>query len=166
MQDKILLNSTGISAIICLLILMFPLSPYVSNKMHIRNGKIFSDGFRDWNEKLIFYGKLNTYFREKNIKPKIILHYLQDKIFIEEAIPFEYDWYDYNSMKGLFSIMESNENDRKSRDQLAEKFLCTNDFKYAVLSEGSPLRLANSIRIIEGVQQSLYRYECSEDKKY
>lgn len=155
----IILSGFFINLLIYFLIFLFPLSPYVSNKVHIKNGAFFSDGFRDWNEKIYFYKKVNSYFSLNNQHPKILLHYLQDKLFLTNAVPIEYDWYDYSSVKQLMGVMGSSASNDERLNH-AQIYLCQNGFTHAVLTKDSPFLALKLQKIQEGVQQSLYRIEC------
>lgn len=160
-SQKIKLSGIFSSLLIYLLIFLFPLSPYVSNKVHNKDGVLFSAGFRDWNEKIIFYTKVNNYFSLNNEHPKILLHYLQDKLFLKNSILIEYDWYDYSSVKELIEIMDSRLTNIERFNQ-AQIFLCQNGFTHVVLSSSSPFLALKLNKIHEGTQQSLYRIECLE----
>lgn len=153
------INHKFLNIIIYFLIVLFPLSPYVSNQVHYRNHALFSNGLRDWNEKIIFYEKVNKYFSLRDDRPKILLHYIQDKLFLKGVQSIEYDWYDYTSIKELIDIMGRN-NNNADQIKLAQHFLCRNNFNYVILSNESQFRSLKLRKIQDGIQQSLYEIEC------
>jgi hypothetical protein len=158
---KIIFNQSFIKAIIYCLIFLFPTSQYVTNKLYIDDGKIFSkNGFRDWSEKIKFYEKLNSYFEVNNIKPKILMHYLQDKIFIKHGVVIEYDWYDYTEVKEIIEIMNTSLDEKNKRFQVNE-LLCKKGFDYLILSDSNTIFIdKKTTLVIKGVQQSLYKLNC------
>jgi hypothetical protein len=160
-QIVININNKVFNMIIYIMIFLFPTSQYVTNKLYINEGKVFSkNGFRDWNEKIIFYDKVNDYFKYQNKKPKILIHYLQDKLFLINAKVVEFDWYDHNDAKGISKIMSMNIDEITKREMINE-FICNNNFNYLVLSDANSIFIkVNDKPVIKGVQQSLYKIDC------
>ena len=153
------LFSSTLNILFLLMIFTFPYSPYSGVPLQVIDNRIFSGNFRNWHEKIYFYNKVNDFIGDN--KSKILLFYLQDKIFLPSHNIYEYDWYDYPVMKELADVINSTSNPFE-KSVAATKFLCQNDFRYVILSaEFINNNFMNSlIPGVKGDQQSLYEINC------
>lgn len=158
-SNKKSLNLT-LNIIFLVMVLFLPYSPYSGVPLYVKDNVIFSSNFRNWYEKISFYNKVND-FLGKN-KSKILIFYLQDKIFLPSRNVYEYDWYDYPTMKNLSEAINS-ESSPLEKSLAATKYLCESDFKYVILStEFVNNHFMNSLALkVKGDQQSLYEINCN-----
>ena len=88
---------------------------------------------KHFSSNISFYAKVNSTLRSSD---KIILYYVQDKIFINNPNLIELDWYDYVPTKQLQDYADSlgEEINIKDRANSIKNNLCLNNYTHFILS--------------------------------
>lgn len=144
------------------LILIFPLSPYSGVPLHIKDNKIYSSNYINWKDKIDFYDSFNNYYDNAGQSDKkILLYYLQDKLFIKNNNVYELDWYDYHATQPLSFIVNSTISDRQ-KETLSYNFLCKNNYGYLILNRNliSPEFISSLDLIVQSEGQKAYKLNC------
>jgi hypothetical protein len=154
--------------VICFIIIfVFPMSPYSGVPLKIIDGKIYSNNYIDWSEKLNFYERFNHYIELSKLnEKKILLSYLQDKLLITSKNVYEYDWYDYYEVNPLMVIFDdiskSNFSDRTKANAVQSE-LCKRNYGFLVLNRDFfNKEFMNSLKlVVASTKQNAYELNCS-----
>lgn len=127
------------------------------------SGYLYSEhSNRNWREKIQFYENAN---KEILISPnnKILIFYLQDKIFIKSPYVYEMDWYDYLVQKDLNDHHISQPNLVPGKNVV--RHMCDLNFSYVILGKDNVFFDADASKFLDllvpGLQQNLFRLNCS-----
>jgi hypothetical protein len=164
LQSCSLFQNRVFSCVVPLLISLSFVSPYTGLPLKTSNGTVFSDSGKDWNSKINFYGKVNDYFSLGNLKDyKIMIFYLQDKIFLNQKRVYEYDWYDYANMIRVKKAIDDPTTSGEVKDRLVTETLCSEGYRYMILSQvfWSDNFMNTLTPVILDNSQALYRINCS-----
>lgn len=123
---------------------------------------------KNYIDRLVFYNKVN---RLIGSEAKIILYYLQDKLFLDSIQLTELDWYDYVPSSRL--QIDIDEIKQKSITQKpnneVQSYLCNRGYSHMILSNSVDPYDVNlrevMQKILSGPGVNLYQLECNQNLK-
>jgi len=132
-----IVNQKIFSFLLIFMISIFPISNFSGSDMYIdKNEKrIYSKKGKDWQSKIKFYEKIKPILNE-NVKEdeSILIHYLQDKIFLIDFKVIENDWYSHTDIKDYRAIWTGKDK-VEIKVKKSQKYFCNEKkVKYLVLS--------------------------------
>ncbi len=131
----------------------------VSNLPLSYNGQFIYDEKKPWVKKYEFYERVNEVIDRDD---RILMFYIQDKIFLKSRNVYELDWYDYPVQRAFNATLDGVP--LEGQGSKVYSFLCSENFKYVLLDQknslghgdiGKYLKMA-----VDGEGQRLYSVNC------
>jgi hypothetical protein len=132
----------------------------VSNLPLSYSGQFIYDARKNWVKKYEFYSKVNNVLGRDD---KVLMFYIQDKIFLKSKNIHELDWYDYPVQRVFNAALAgvSPENQAST----VYSFLCNENFKYVILDNRNSLGHGDVRKylrvVVDGEGQRLYSVDCN-----